>query len=219
MREGFPVGVPEPVPLSGQDTDEDDLSGKLALQWDYSDKGMTYLSYTEGYKGPAFDLTFGTDPTDLERIEPETSESWELGLKTRLWDGRLQLNLALFDAVYKDFQSQAYFDPDGIPDCPDDNPGCDPDDDPGGFLLINAGKVSTQGLELDLLAQLSENWRISGGLAIIDAKIDDYPAGVCSDGQKFRGECPDGLQDLGGGDLPFSPDLKLNLGGVLHLAA
>ncbi|MDG1390192.1 MAG: TonB-dependent receptor [Halioglobus sp.] len=211
VREGFPVGVPEPVPLSGQDTDEDDLSGKLALQWDYSDNGMTYLSYTEGYKGPAFDLTFGTDPIDLERIEPETSESWELGLKTRLWDGRLQLNLALFDAVYKDFQSQAYFDPDGIPDCPDDNPGCDPDDDPGGFLLINAGKVSTQGLELDLLAQLSENLRISGGLAIIDAKIDDYPAGVCSDGQKFRGECPDGLQDLGGGDLPFSPDLKLNL--------
>ena len=211
VREGFPVGVPDPVPLAGQDTDEDDISGKLALQWDYSENGMTYLSYTEGYKGPAFDLTFGTDPVDLDRVEPETSESWELGLKTRMWDGRLQLNLALFDAVYTDFQSQAFFDPDGVPDCPDDNPGCDPDDDPGGFLLINAGEVSTQGLELDLLAQVSENLRVSGGLAIIDAKIDDYPAGVCSAGQNFRDECPDGLQDLSGGDLPFSPDLKINL--------
>jgi iron complex outermembrane receptor protein len=210
-REGFPVGVPEPVPATGQDTDEDDLSGKLAVQWDFNEDSMAYLSFTEGYKGPAFDLTFGTDPTDLQRVEPETSESWELGLKTRLWDGRVQLNVALFDAVYEDFQSQAFFDPDGIPDCPDDNPGCDPNDDPGSFLLINAGEVSTQGVEVDFVAQVTGNLRLMGGLAVVDAEIDDYPAGLCSEGQKIRGECPDGLQDLSGGDLPFSPDIKVNV--------
>jgi len=210
-REGLPIGIPEPVEPTTGATDEGDFSGKLALQWDFSDAGMSYLSYTQGYKGPAFDLTFGTIPDNQERVDPETSESWELGMKTTLFDGQVMLNIALFHTVYEDFQSQAYLDPDGIPDCPDDNPACDPDDDPGGFVLINAGEVSTQGLELDFVAQATENLRISGGLALINAAIDDYPEGPCSDGQKFRDECPDDVQDLSGGDLPFSPDWKASL--------
>jgi len=211
IREGFPVGVPDPVERAGQSTDEDDLSGKVAVQWDFSDAGMVYLSFVQGYKGPAFDLTFGTNPLETERIDPETSDSWELGMKSTLLDGQLILNAALFHSVYDDFQSQAFFDPDGLPDCPDDNPGCDPEDDPGGFFLINAGEVQTQGLELDVLYQATENLRLSGGLAYVDASIEEYDLGNCSDGQKFRGECPEGLQDLAGGDLPHSPDWKINL--------
>ena len=211
-REGFPLGIPEPVGPSSDGTDEDDLSGKLGLQWDYSDAGMAYLTYATGYKGPAYDITFGTLPDDLERVEPERSKGWELGVKTTLWDGRVSLNAALFHTVYEDFQGQAYYDPDGTPDCPDDNPGCDPDDDAGGVIMTNAGEVSTQGLELDFVALITENFRLSGGLALIDAKIDEYEQGPCSAGQLFREECgEDGIQDISGGDLPFSPDWKLNL--------
>ncbi len=214
VREGFPVGVPDPVPATRRSTSEDDLSSKVALQWDYSDRGMVYLSYVQGYKGPAFDLTFGTDPDTTERIDPETSDSWELGMKSTFLDGQLLLNAALFHSAYDDFQSQAFFDPDGLPDCPEDNPGCDPTDDPGGFFLINAGSVETWGLEVDLLYQATENLRLSGGIALVDATIEEYELGNCSDGQKFRDECPEGLQDLSGGDMPFSPDWKLNLTAV-----
>lgn len=210
--DGFGLGLPDPVDGAQGDTDEDDLSGKVAVQWDYNDTGMAYLSYTQGYKGPAFDITFGTDPVDIEPVEPETSDAWELGLKADFLDRRLRLNAALFYAQYQEFQAQAFVDPDGLPDCPQDNPGCDPDDEPGNFLLINAGEVSTQGIEVDFLAQVTENLRLSGGAAWIDAKIDDYPGGPCSSGQEFRGECPaSGLQDLSDGDLPFSPDWKVNL--------
>ena len=80
-QEGLSIGLPDPVEPTTGKTDEDDLSGKLALQWDYSDEGMTYLSYAQGYKGPAFDMTFGTNPVDLPRVEPETSDSWELGVR------------------------------------------------------------------------------------------------------------------------------------------
>ncbi|MGI9288063.1 MAG: TonB-dependent receptor, partial [Pseudomonadales bacterium] len=52
--EGFPEGIPDPVDPTPGSTDESDLSGKLALQWDYNDVGMTYLSFAQGYKGPAF---------------------------------------------------------------------------------------------------------------------------------------------------------------------
>jgi iron complex outermembrane receptor protein len=215
--EGPQIGIPPGVALTRGDTEEEDFSPKLVVQWDYSDVGMTYLSYSEGYKGPAFDMAFGTDPVDLPRVDPETSESWELGLKTTLFDGQVRLNVAVFHSVYDDFQSQAYFDPDGTPpDCPDDIPDCNVGDDPGSFILINAGEVSTQGVELDFLAQVTENLRLTGGVAYIDASIDDYPAGPCSGGQTFRmeGTCGSAglnLQDLEGGDLPFSPDWKGSL--------
>ncbi len=209
-QEGFTLGLPDAVAPTPGDTQEDDISGKVALQWDYNDVGMTYLSYTQGYKGPAFDITFGTDPVGLQPVDPETSDAWELGLKTSLFDQRLRLNAAIFYAEYQEFQAQAYIDPDGPPDCPQEDPLCDPSDDPGSFRLINAGEVSTTGVEVDFLAQVTENLRLFGGAAWIDAQIEDYPGGPCSGGQEFRGEC-EGTQALSGGALPFSPDWKINL--------
>lgn len=209
VQDGPQLGVPAGVEPTPGKTDENDLSGKVALQWDYGDAGMMYLSYSRGYKGPAFDVAFGSDPVDLPRIDPERSDSWEWGAKTSLFDDRLRLNAAVFYSVYEDFQSQAFFDPDGVPPpCADDMPGCNEGDDPGSFILINAGEVITQGIELDFLAQVTDQLRVSGGLAYIEAEIEEYPGGPCSGGQQFRGECPDGLQDLSGGELPFSPDWK-----------
>lgn len=207
---GLPVGIPAAVAPSEDDTDESDFSGKLALQWDFNDEGMAYLSYTEGYKGPAFDLTFDADPTTQERIDPETSDSWELGVKSTLFDGRATLNAALFHSEYDNFQAEGFFDSDGLPNCPPEDPICDPDDDPGAFLLINAGSVTTEGLELDFQAQVTEQLRVSGGVAWVNAEIDEYLNGPCNNGQTFRGQC-DISQDLSGGDLPYSPDWKANL--------
>ena len=217
-REGLALGLPPAADLTAGSTRENDLSGKLALQWDYSDQGMAYLSFSQGYKGPAFDVQFATDPVDLPRVDPETVDAWELGVKTSLFHDRLRLDTALFYAVYKDFQTRAFFDPDGPADCPQEDPLCRPDDDPGSFVLINAGQVSSRGVELGFLAQVTEGLRLTGGVAYIDAKIDDYPAGPCSGGQVFRGECPDGRQDLSGGDLPYSPNWKGNLTAAYTVA-
>ncbi len=210
-REGFPVGVPAPIGATPGGTDEDDLSGKLSLEWTPFDDGLAYLNFTQGYKGPAYDVTFGTDPTTLMPVNPETSDSWELGFKSVLFDRRLRLNVALFHSTYEDFQGQAFFDPDGDPNCPADNPGCDPEDEPGSFALVNAGEVQTEGIEIDFVAMPTPNLRISGGLAVIDAEIVSYPGGNCSFGQTGRGECPNGDQDLSGGEMPFSPDWKASV--------
>jgi iron complex outermembrane receptor protein len=82
---------------------------------------------------------------------------------------------------------------------------------PGSPVLINAGEVSTQGVEIEFLAQPMDNWSVSGGMAYTDGTIDDYPEGNCSGGQISRGECPLGFQDLSGGRLPSTPKWKLNL--------
>ena len=64
--------------------------------------------------------------------------------------------------------------------------------------LINAGKVSTRGVELDVSARPTRAFTLSGALAYTDARIDNFncpPAATAS--------C-----NLNGQPLPFSPKWK-----------
>lgn len=182
-----------PPPGEASDSqNESDFSPKVSLQWDVRDYAMVYASYVSGYKGPAFDTGLITGG---ESVKPETSDSWETGLKSRWLDNRLILNVAVFYAEYHDFQAETSIDVGPL----------------GTIVLTNAGEVSTQGVEAEFLSQPLDDWTISGGITYTDASIDDYPNGNCSGGQKYRGECPENFQDLSGGDLPYIPKWKLNL--------
>lgn len=181
----------------------DDFSPKVALQWDVSEAAMLYGSYVVGYKGPAFDTSLVADGM---AVRPEKSDAWEVGLKSSWFENRLILNVALFYAQYDDFQAQTTVDE-------------DPNDLlPGEFVLVNAGEVSTEGVEIEFLSRPTDNWALSGGLAYINGTIDEYPMGNCSDGQKFRGECPLGVRDLSGGQLPYTPKWKFTLSSSYTLA-
>lgn len=193
-HQSFSTFSPEVAYLEDE-TDEDDFSGKLALEWDFSYTSLAYLSYTQGYKGPGFGLTSGTSEL-IPPVEPETVDAVELGIKSTLWDGRMTLNAALFYAVYEDWQAEAF-----VP----------AEDGLSSLQTTNAGEVSTTGLEVDITAQLTENLRLFGGLTLVDGEIDEFVNAPCSLGQQYRDECPDGQQDLSGGVLPNSPDWKLNL--------
>jgi iron complex outermembrane receptor protein len=186
--------IPGPVAPFSDSDDDTDFSTKLALEWDVLDSAMTYFSYAEGYKGQAYNVIFGATPP-LELVDPETSKTYELGWKSELFERRVMLNAVLFRTDYDDFQGQTQI----------------LDGKNTAFVLTNAGEVRTQGLELDFTALASENLTVFGGVAFIDATIEDFKNGPCSSGQKFRGECPDQSQDLSDGDLPFSPDWKVSL--------
>ncbi|MEZ5571285.1 MAG: TonB-dependent receptor [Halioglobus sp.] len=182
-----------PPPGEASDSlDEDDFSPKVALQWDVNDYAMVYASYISGYKGPAFDTGLITGGTS---VKPETSDSWETGLKSRWFENSLILNVAAFYSEYHDFQAETSLDVGPL----------------GTIVLTNAGEVSTQGVEIEFLAQPLDDWSIGGGITYTDATIDDYPNGNCSGGQKYRGECPNNYQDLAGGELPYTPRWKMTL--------
>jgi iron complex outermembrane receptor protein len=210
------------IPFHSGKTDESDLSGKVALEWNASDDILLYASFVQGYKGPAYNLTTGSTAANTQPVDPETSDSFELGMKSTWFDSRLVLNVTLFHTEYDDFQAEAtetvpVLDEDGNP-VDGDNNGVP--DTAFSFILTNVGEVTSEGIEIDLMAQPTQNLSLFGGLAIIDASIDSYEGGPCSFGQEFRGvgyrgqtgcgESPAG-QDLSGGDMPHSPDWKLTL--------
>jgi iron complex outermembrane recepter protein len=172
-----------------QKVTNNNLSGKVGLQYDLSDDVMAYASYSRGYKGPGLNIFFNLNSNGTPPLDPETADSYEGGLKTAFLDGQLTLNLAGYYAKYKNFQAN------------------NPD-----FVLgqritrfSNAGSVSTRGFEADLLYRPSDDFTLSGGVAYTDAKVDTF---------KLPPGAP--ITDLiaSGTTLPFSPKWKSSLGAT-----
>ena len=134
------------------------FSGKLGLQYEFSDAVNSYASYTRGYKGPAFNTFFNLNATGTNSIAPEIADSYEIGLKNTLFGGKLVLNLAAYYAQYRNFQAN-------IPDLVAGVPVT---------RFTNAGNVSTRGVEADFLLRPVKDLNISGGVAYTDAQVDKF---------------------------------------------
>ncbi|WP_296253764.1 TonB-dependent receptor [Pseudomonas sp. UBA4194] len=172
----------QPATRSSGSVDEDGWSGRLGVQYDLSDDVMAYVTYSRGYKGPAYNVFFNMQPRDTDALKPETSNTWEAGIKASAWDNRLTTNLAVFHSDYDNYQANFF-------------------DTVAGQVvtrLINAGSVSTEGVELDYALQATPNLKLSGALAYTKARIDQFscPAGAAA-------SC-----NVDGKTLPYSPDWK-----------
>ena len=155
-----PAGSIVPTAPFTASTDDTNVSGRFGVQYDVSPDVVSYATYSRGYKGPAYNVFFNLNASGTNVIEAETADSYELGLKSTLLDGRVVLNAAAFYARYENYQAN---NPDVV----------------AGVLvtrLTNAGEVSTRGIELDLIAEPIDNLTISGGIAYTDARVDSFRA-------------------------------------------
>ncbi|WBO22817.1 TonB-dependent receptor [Sphingomonas abietis] len=145
------------VPWQGKATSTN-LSGKAALQYDVTRGTTAYVSYTRGYKGPAFNVFYNLTATGTNVIAPETSNAFEAGLKNTLFGGTLVLNIDAFYTKYHNFQAN---NPDLV----------------AGVVttrFTNAGTVSTRGAEADLVWRPLRDLAINGGVAYTDAHVDRF---------------------------------------------
>lgn len=166
-------------------TDESNTSIKFGGQYDINDDSMVYATYSQGYKGPAFNVFYNMSENDTLPIGPEESDAYEIGYKYATSD--LILNVAAFRTDIDGFQANNPELLDGV------------------FItrLTNAGSVTTEGIEVDFMWQATDNFLLTGGLSSVDAVVDQFrcPVGL------------DTCDGNSGADLPFSPDLKYSLSG------
>ena len=180
------AGVRRSKPYTTGSVDEHGTSGRIGGQYDLSRDVMGYLTYSQGYKGPAYNAFFNMQAFDTVALDPEKSKSWEAGVKTLLLDRRLRLNVAVFDTKYTGYQANF------------------PDVVEGTVVtrFINAGDVSSKGIELDFEAKITKELTFSGAYAQMKARVDQFNCPP-------TGSCP----DLNGKPLPYAPDHK----GVVRL--
>jgi iron complex outermembrane receptor protein len=173
-------------------TDESNTSGKIGVQWSTDNAGMFYLTYAQGYKGPAFNTFFNMGAADAGfPIGAEESDAIEIGWKYTA-DSFL-LNLTAFKTDVENYQANNFDTSTGVTIT----------------RLTNAGDVSTEGFEADFLWKPMDNVSIGGGFASVDATIDAFRCPL----DPVTGLPPAGCSTRSGLDVPFSPDLKVSLYG------
>ena len=149
------------MPYSGE-VKADNVSGRVGAQFQPSRDLMVYATYATGYKGPAIDSLNG----QIKRVKPETVESYEAGVKSTLWEGRMILNASIYRSDFTDFQAQAL-------DLTSATPR---------LGLTNAGLMRAQGIEVETTIKLAEGLTVGGSVSYNDAQFKDY-TGACYTGQ------------------------------------
>jgi len=129
-------------------------------------------------------------PNNTPVIEAETADSYELGFKATLGDGRYIVSGAAFSTTYDNFQANNFLFLNGALIT----------------TLTTAGEVKTEGVELEVLAQASDALTFSAGIAYADAHVVEFPVPVGA---------PPGTNPTvrSGTQLPLAPKLKASLGG------
>jgi outer membrane receptor protein involved in Fe transport len=174
-------------------SDDADWVPKVSLTFKPRDGMLFYGLYSEGFRAGGVNRNRAATIFP-EQYEPDTLKNYELGTKLLVADGRLQLNVTLFDMKWEDFQVEV-LDP-SFSDCPPDPipPGllCD-----GPFQVIvgNVGNAEVQGVEWSIRT------RIGNGL---DLGLDGT--------YLFKAETEDALDVTipvpAGSTLPISAELK-----------
>jgi outer membrane receptor protein involved in Fe transport len=96
-------------------TDFDGFSPKVSLQRQLTTGVLAYALYSEGYRAGGFN-TGGLQQIRANRLTfaPDKLRNYELGLKGRLFDSRLNLRTAVFFDQWRNIQTDQYR-PSGIP--------------------------------------------------------------------------------------------------------
>jgi len=141
------------------------FSPRVSLDYRINDEVMFYASYSEGFKSGGFDMRGDATklPDTVNGYAPETVETWELGTKTEIFDSRLRLNAAIFTSSYEDVQLTVQESADGG----------------SNFVsaVLNAGKATIQGAEIEALAQLAPALTAQFTFGYIDAEFDEILSG------------------------------------------
>src|SRR5688572_16083965 len=116
--------------------------------------GVAYLSYARGFKSGGYNYPASTGPV----LDAEILDSYEVGLKSDLLDGRVQLRSAVFFTDVNGLQVVR-----GAA---------------GALVTENAADAEVRGLEIDLDVALGENLSLSVAAALLDSEYTEYTAGV-----------------------------------------
>ncbi|UZW54354.1 TonB-dependent receptor [Sphingobium sp. JS3065] len=181
------------LPLYGPDkhfsvqTKKDNFSYRFGADYTIAPDVLVYATYSRGYKGPTFDQLTGT------LVDPEIPKSYELGVKSTLFDRRLRLNMALFDTTFDGFQTQAQ------------RPGT-----AAGFMTLNAGQLKSRGVEVEFTALPFDGLTISGGTTFNDTKYVGLSGIPCTYGLPAgtgRNQCDPSTNttDVSGNQLDNAP--------------
>lgn len=206
---GVEVVPPATTSTGGYDNSvsSSNTSYRLGVDHDLAPGTLLYASLSTGYKAGGFN-----DTSKGGNYKPEHLTAFEVGIKTKLLEDRLQLSAGLFAYDYKDMQLNSVT-------CETADPSsC-------GSNTRNADGAKIKGAELEARWAVSDNGQLRGSLALSDSSFKNYQPASGADwtGQRLD-RAPRSVLGLGythrfplasGADISASIGTRFNSGYLL----
>jgi iron complex outermembrane receptor protein len=135
---------------ASQTSDNTAVSPRLGLVYQPIEPLSLYTSWTKGFQ-PSSPSLFNPNG---ELFKPERSTQYEIGMKTFMLDNRIAATLAWFHLTRENLLT----------------PNPEPALAAQGFS-VQTGEQRSQGIELDVTAQLTPGWHVITGYAYTDAEV------------------------------------------------
>ena len=168
-----------------EEFDDTNISGTIKAAWKPMDGWLLYGSYARGYKGAGYNMDrvqTGVTPDASLFFAAETVDSYELGLKTTLFNRSVLFNATYFDQRFENFQLNTFLGT--------------------AFVVESIPELESKGVDMDLiwLAPV-EGLTFQGGATYTDAKYGEFGAGDLSSPGRFPQ-----LSLLPGARASFAPE-------------
>jgi len=190
----------------------DQLQPKVSWRWTASDSVNVYASWGIGFRSGGFNSIGSEDLLNFwfnsgfggagevvqagltikDEYAKEVSNSFEVGIKTQLFENRVQLNAAVFTTDVDDNQFFEFFA------------------GPFGLLRVvtTIDETTIQGFEADFNWLVSDNFSLFGGVGFLDSEIEKNINRPLSVGNDVP-QAPDETYNLGG-QLEFAMGNNMN---------
>ncbi|MEM7199015.1 MAG: TonB-dependent receptor [Planctomycetota bacterium] len=145
-------GFTVPTASTNRREDFDEFLPRASLAYRVNEDLTAYAVAARGFKAGGFNLTA---PAGQEFFEPETSWSYEAGIKTSWFEDRLIANASVFYIDWDDMQLSQF------------------NATSGGFVS-NAGESTSHGVELEVRGRAVDGVEVFGGLGLLNTEFDRF---------------------------------------------
>lgn len=136
----------------------DNFSYRLGVQYRPSRDATLFATYSKGYKGPALNNLLATTSIAPPVVRPEYPRNIELGIKSALFDRRVNVDLSLFRTDVRDFQAQTTATVNGLTQ----------------FVFANASNLRFRGAQFNLYARPTDGLNLTAGVLYNKAKYGSF---------------------------------------------
>jgi len=178
------------------------FKSRANLSWKVTDDALTYFTWSQGFRPGGFNRASGFVSSSTSPLagvflvpigfKPDVLTNKELGWKTQWFDHRLQFNGAIYQEDWKDVQI-ALFDPGLLGNL---------------TFTTNGPDYRVKGLELDLVARVTQGLTLAGGASWNSSELTNTPTLFDKNGNPLTGANPYGAK---GSPLAQAPPFQANL--------
>jgi iron complex outermembrane recepter protein len=135
----------------------ENFSYRLGAQFLPTPNVTFFATYSRGYKGPALNnLNAGGIAPPV--VDPEIPTNYEVGVKTALFDRRVNIDLTAYKTDVQDFQAQTIVTVGGLTR----------------FVFANASELNFKGVQLNVYARPVDGFTLNGGVLYNDARYGSF---------------------------------------------